>query len=251
MGDPSPAPRDAPVATGVAGFDDVLGGGFVPHRLYLIEGDSGAGKTTLGLHFALEGARAGEKVLYVTLSETAEELADAARSHGWSLDGVQVAQFVPSAEELDPEAQVTMFHLSEVQLGETTQSILAEFERTRPTRLVLDSLSELRLLAQDALRYRHQVLALKQLFTGKRCTVLLPDEPEASRTDLNVRTLVHGVVELEHLAVEFGPERRRLRVVKLRGTGYRGGYHDFRIVRGGLEVFPRLVASEHVQGLPA
>jgi circadian clock protein KaiC len=242
--------RDGLVPTGVAGLDDVLRGGLSPHRLYLIEGNPGAGKTTLGLHFAVQGVRAGEKVLYVTLSETKEELTDAARSHGWSLEGVEVTQLVPSEETLEPESQLTMFHAAEVQLGETTRAILAEFERARPARLVIDSLSELRMLAQDALRYRHQILALKQLFAGKRCTVLLLDDPAASRTDLNVRSLVHGVVELEHLALEFGPERRRLRVIKTRGRGYRGGYHDFRIRRGGLDVFPRLVAAEHTQSQP-
>jgi circadian clock protein KaiC len=251
MSDPSRLSRDALVSTGVAGFDEVLRGGLAPYHVYLVEGNPGAGKTTLGLQFAIQGARAGEMVLYVTLSETKAELADAAASHGWSLEGVTVTELVPPGEALDPDAQLTMFHATEVQLGETTRAILSEFDRAQPSRLVIDSLSELRTLAPDALRYRHQILALKQLFTGKRCTVLLLDDPDANRADLNVRSLVHGVVELEQLASEFGPERRRLRVVKTRGRGCRGGYHDFRIRRGGLDVFPRLVAGQHARSRPS
>ncbi len=251
MSDPLDSSGEDLVATGVAGLDEVLAGGLAPHHLYLVVGAPGAGKTTLGLQFALHGARAGEKVLYVTLSETKEDLREAAHSHGWSPDILDVTELVPSEETLDPQAQLTMFHASEVQLPQTTRLLLAEVERAGPSRLVIDSLSELRLLAQDALRYRHQVLALKRLFAGKRCTVLLLDDATCGPPDLDVATLVHGVVQLEQFAPEFGPERRRLRVSKMRGRQCLGGYHDFRIGRGGLDVFPHLVAVEPAHPQPA
>jgi circadian clock protein KaiC len=238
---------DSLVLTGVAGLDDVLGGGVPPHHLYLVEGNPGTGKTTLGLQFAIQGAQAGERVLYITLAETRQEQTDAAAAHGWSLEGVDIMELVPSQELLDANAQLTMFHPSEVQLAETTRSIVTECERVQPAYVVIDSLSELRMLSEDGLRYRHQILALKQFFAGKHCTVLLLDDPAGNQTEFNLRSLVHGVVELEHLALDFGPERRRLRLIKLRGRSYRGGYHDFRIRRGGLDVFPRLVAAEHLQ----
>jgi circadian clock protein KaiC len=233
------------VATGIRGLDDVLGGGFTPDRLYLIEGEPGSGKTTLALQFLLEGVAKGESALYVTLSETEEELRGVARSHGWSLEGLDISELASSQEQLRPEAQTRMFHPSEVELGETTKSVLDRVERTKPRRIVFDSLSELRLLAQNALRYRRQILALKQFFVGRRCTVVFLDDRTLETSDLQLHSIAHGVVRLEQLSPEFGAERRRLRVIKMRGMAFRGGFHDFTIRRGGLQVFPRLVAAEH------
>ena len=232
-------------ATGIEGLDDVLGGGFTPHRTYLIEGVPGAGKTTLALQFLLEGARCGEQVLYVTLSETEEELRAAAASHGWSLDEITMRELVASETSLRADDQYTMFHPSEVELSETTKTLLQDVERIKPTRLVFDSLSELRLLAGSPLRYRRQILALKQFFGGRHCTVLLLDDLTSSDRDLQVQSIAHGVLRLEQSFPEYGSERRRLIVLKFRGVRYRGGYHDFVIKRGGLEVFPRLIAREH------
>jgi circadian clock protein KaiC len=233
------------VATGIPGFDEILCGGFTPDRVYLVEGDPGAGKTTFALRFLLEGTRHGESVLYVTLSETIVELRAVARSHGWSLKGIHLLELIASEESLAPDAQLTMFHPSEVELSETTRAVLAEVDRRKPTRLVFDSLSEMRLLAQNPLRYRRQILALKQFFIGRHCTVLLLDDRTSDPTDLQLQSIAHGVVSLEQLAPEYGAERRRLRIVKLRGTRYQGGHHDFVIRRGGLQVFPRLVAADH------
>ncbi len=231
--------------TGNAGLDRVLEGGFPANRLYLVEGDPGTGKTTLALQFLLEGARRGEPVLYVTLSETKEELTEVADSHGWSLDGIHIYELVPAEESLKTESQYTIFHPSEVELGDTTNAILEEVERIQPRRVVFDSLSEMRLLARDPLRYRRQILALKQFFAGRQCTVLLLDDRTSTEGDLQVQSIAHGVLMLEHLAIDYGGERRRLRVVKLRGSRFRGGFHDFNIQTGGIEVFPRLVAAEH------
>jgi circadian clock protein KaiC len=242
MGDTTNA---ASVAAGIAGLDNILGGGFTPNRIYLVEGDPGAGKTTLALQYLLEGRRRGEKGMYVSLSETKEELEGVASSHGWDLDGIHCHELLPSDENLTPDGQSRLFHPSEVELSDTTRSILAEVERQQPTRVVFDSLSEMRLLAQHPLRYRRQVLALKQFFIGRACTVLLLDDRTAADNDLQLHSLAHGVLSLEHLAQEYGAERRRLRVLKMRGRAFRGGFHDFMIRTGGLEVFPRLVAAEH------
>lgn len=233
------------VTTGISELDQILGGGLAPHRLYLVEGDPGAGKTTLALQFLLEGARRQERVLYVTLSETREELTAVVQSHGWRMDGLDVCELMPSEESLLPDAQTRMFHPSEVELSETTNAVLNEVERIRPSRVVFDSLSELRLLAQNPLRYRRQILALKQFFVGRNCTVLLLDDRTSETYDLQLHSLAHGVLTLEQLAPDYGTERRRLRIVKMRGKPFRGGYHDFCIVRGGLAVFPRLIAAEH------
>ena len=245
MSDPTPAPIGPIAATGIGGLDDVLAGGFTRDRLYLIEGVPGSGKTTLALQFLLEGVRSGERVLYVTLSETEEELRAVALSHGWSLDGITVRELVPGEESLLPDDQYTMFHPSEVELSETTKTILQDVERLRPTRVVFDSLSELRLLAGAPLRYRRQVLALKQFLRGRRCTMLFLDDATGDDNDEQVQSIAHGVVRLEQIHPEYGAERRRLVVLKYRGMRFRGGYHDYLIKRGGLDVFPRLVAAEH------
>jgi len=242
---PERPPVAAPASTGVPGLDDILRGGLTPDRLYLLEGVPGSGKTTLALQFLLEGVRRGESVLYVTLSETEAELQGVAASHGWSLDGVTVRELVPSAASLQPDDHYTMFHPSEIELTDTTKAILSDVERTNPTRVAFDSLSELRLLAGNALRYRRQILALKQFFAGRHCTVILLDDLTSATHDLQVQSIAHGVIRLEQLNPEYGGERRRLQVVKYRGVSFRGGYHDCTIRRGGLEVFPRLIASEH------
>ena len=233
------------VATGIGGLDNILAGGFTANRIYLIEGDPGSGKTTLALQYLLEGRRAGESGMYVSLSETKEELEGVARSHGWSLEGIHCHELLPSDESLLPDAQTRLFHPSEVELSDTTRSILAEVDARKPSRVVFDSLSEMRLLAQHPLRYRRQVLALKQFFIGRECTVLLLDDRTAADNDLQLHSLAHGVISLGHMAQEYGSERRRLRIMKMRGRAFRGGFHDFIIRTGGLEVFPRLVAAEH------
>jgi circadian clock protein KaiC len=235
------------VGTGIRGLDDVLGGGFTPDRVYLIEGNPGSGKTSLSLQYLLEGVRLGEAGLYVTLSETKVELAAVARSHGWSLEGIALLELVAPEEELKSDNQYAMFRPSEVELGETTRAILTEVERVKPRRVVIDSLSEMRLLAQSPLRYRRQILALKQFFIGRECTVFLLDDRTSETEDLQLQSIAHGVLSLEQLSPEYGAERRRIRIAKLRGQVYRGGYHDFIIERGGLNVFPRLVAAEHDQ----
>jgi len=238
------------VGTGVEGLDDVLGGGLVADQLYVIEGLPGSGKTTLALQFLMEGARRGESVLHVSLSETAPELHAIAASHGWSLDKLAIYQ-VMEGTGLGPDDQYTVFHPSEVELTEATARILEQVEQRQPTRLVLDSLSEIRLLAGSALRYRRQVLAFKQYFAGRGCTVMLLDDRTSTEHDLQVQSIAHGVIVLDQTHPEYGAERRHVLVSKLRGVQFRGGYHDMRIRRGGLEVFPRLVAAEHRQQVRA
>jgi circadian clock protein KaiC len=231
--------------TGIEGLDDILGGGFPRNRLYLIQGDPGVGKTTLALKFLLEGAQRQERGLYITLSETKEELLEVAHSHGWSLDQIAIMELSAIEGELLQEAQNTLFHPSEVELNRTTKLVLDQVQKMRPVRLVFDSLSEMRLLAETALRYRRQMLALKQFFAGRQITVLLLDDRTSGEGDLQVQSIAHGVLCLEKLPLDYGVERRRLKVVKMRGLKFRGGYHDFIIRQGGLQVFPRLVASEH------
>jgi circadian clock protein KaiC len=232
-------------ATGITGLDDILAGGFASDRLFLIEGVPGSGKTTLALQFLMAGAAAGEPVLYVTLSETKKELRSVAASHGWDLSGIPIHELTPPETELEPDEQNTMFHPSEIELVETIKQILADVDSMKPRRLVLDSLSELRLLAGSPLRYRRQILALKQFFATRACTVLLLDDLTATDHDLQMRSIAHGVVLLEQLTPEYGGDRRRLRVLKYRGSQFRGGYHDYVIRKGGIVAFPRLVAAEH------
>lgn len=239
-----PATTDQ-ASTGVAGLDDILSGGFARDRVYLLEGSPGTGKTTAAISFLREGARQGELTLYITLSETEEELRDTARSHGWDLDGVEVFELVPPESLLDEQQQQSLLYSSDLELGETTRMIFEAVERIRPSRVVIDSLSEIRLLAQSSLRYRRQVLALKHYFARHSATVLLLDDLTTDTLDKTVHSVAHGVIRLEELAPEYGAERRRVRVVKYRGRKFRGGFHDFTIKTGGLEVYPRLISSEH------
>jgi circadian clock protein KaiC len=232
-------------ASGIAGLDDILRGGFPAGRILLVEGDPGVGKTTLALQFLLEGAKRGEPSVYVTLSETREELLQVAASHGWSLEGIEI--FELAAPEAFTQQENTLFHPSEVELAEMTKAVADLCGRINPRRLVFDSLSEIRLLAQSALRYRREVLALKQFFAGRNCTVLLLDDRTDQGTDGHLQSIAHGVVSLEQLVPLYGAHRRRLRIAKLRGVDFRGGYHDFVIREGGIDVFPRLVAAEHAQ----
>jgi circadian clock protein KaiC len=237
-------PAQDRASTGVAGLDDVLGGGLPANHVYLVEGDPGSGKTTLGLHFLIEGVRHDEKGLYVTLSETANELRTVAASHGWDLGDVELFELV-SSEGLSPDLEQSILHPSQVELGETVRGVIAAVERLRPRRVVFDSLSEMRLLAQDPLRYRRQVLALKKFFSDQGCTVLLLDDRSSRDTDQQLHSIAHGVINLEQATDQYGPERRRMRVLKMRGIKFRGGEHDFVLDTGGLSVFPRLVAAEH------
>ncbi|MFO1454867.1 MAG: ATPase domain-containing protein [Steroidobacteraceae bacterium] len=234
---------DIPIHSGIEGIDEVLGGGLTPDRFYLVEGRPGAGKTTLALQFLLEGVRSGETVLYMTLSESAQELQAVARSHGWSLEGVAIREYLVQAATLAPEP-VTMFHLAEVELGETLQRMLADVDELRPARVVLDALSELRLLAETTIRYRRQLLAFKQFFVTRHCTVLLLDDCTAAAGDPHVQSVPHGVLQLECLRQPYGGDRRQLRVAKMRGRAFLSGAHDYEIRRGGLVVFPRLVPGD-------
>jgi circadian clock protein KaiC len=237
-------PAQQRASTGVAGLDDVLGGGLPTNHVYLVEGDPGSGKTTLGLQFLLEGVKHDEKGLYVTLSETSGELRTVAASHGWTLDGIELFELV-SSEGLSPELEQSILHPSQVELGETVNGVMNAVERLKPQRVVFDSLSEMRLLAQDPLRYRRQVLALKKFFATQGCTVLLLDDRSSRDTDQQLHSIAHGVINLEQAVDQYGPERRRMRVLKMRGIKFRGGEHDFVLDTGGLSVFPRLVAAEH------
>jgi circadian clock protein KaiC len=239
------------LSTGIRGLDEILSGGFPANRLYLVQGDPGTGKTTLALQFLLEGVRRGERGFYVTLSETREELVAVARSHGWSIDPISMYVVQGDEQHLRPEEEYTAFHPSEVELGNTVQALLEQVEQANPRRVVIDSLSEMRLLARDALRYRRQILALKHYFLARGCTLLLLDDPTPTVGEHQFQTLAHGALYLERIAPEYGRERRRLQVLKLRGVDFDGGYHDFCIRRGGLEVYPRLVAASHSQPFQA
>ncbi|TPL99764.1 ATPase domain-containing protein [Mesorhizobium sp. B2-3-10] len=239
----------APTPTGVPGLDYVLRGGYARYRSHLIEGRPGSGKTTLGLQFLIEGVAAGETCLYITLSESKRELLAVATRHGWTLDGIVILELVPPELSLDPSQLQTLVHSSDLELGETVRSALAEIETLKPDRVVFDSLSEIRLLSQGSLRYRRQVLALKSFFLLNDATVLLLDDLTAEHDDFNLHSISHGVIRMEQLSPIYGSERRRLRVIKMRGVEIRGGFHDFVIRPGGVIVFPRLVAAEHEEGL--
>lgn len=241
--------RPTKARTGVPGLDDVLAGGLSPGHVFLLEGNPGTGKTTIALRFLLEGAEAGERGLYITLSETDRELRAGAASHGWTIgESIDVFELVPRESLLDVDQQQSLLYSSDLELGETTKLIFEAIERARPSRVVLDSLSEIRLLAQSSLRYRRQILALKHYFARRGATVLLLDDLTTDTLDKTVHSVVHGVIRLEELAPNYGAERRRLRILKYRGQAFRGGYHDFTIKTGGVAVFPRLIAGDHRTG---
>jgi circadian clock protein KaiC len=230
---------------GIAGLDEITAGGLARGRLFLLEGRPGTGKTTIATQFLMAGAKAGERSLYITLSETDDELRAGAASHGWSLDGIDIFELVPPESLLDEEQQQSLLYSSDLELGETTRRIFEAFEEVNPERVVLDSLSEIRLLAQSSLRYRRQILALKHYFSRSKATVLMLDDLSSEPNDRTMHSVAHGVLRLEELSPDYGAERRRLRVVKYRGQRYRGGHHDFVIDTGGVRVFPRLISAEH------
>ena len=239
------------VPTGIAGLDEVLGGGLPKGHIYLVEGESGAGKSTMGLHFVLEGRRRGERTLWITLSETERELHEAAKSHGWHLDGVDVLNLVVSQEVLKSEEKYSFFSPADVEFNDTTRAILAAVERIRPSRVVFDPFSDIRHLVRDTLRYRRQILALRDFFSEHGCTVLLMQEMTRGTVgDIQAEALTHGYLTLHQDSPEYGGQRRRLRVHKMRGIPFRDGYHDFAIHTGGIRVYPRLVAAEYYEDLP-
>src|ERR1700674_1298663 len=231
--------------TGIAGLDEILHGGLIPARLYLVDGHPGAGKTTLALQFLQEGVRAGERCLYVTLSETAEELKAGADSHAWSLAGIEIVELIADESEFDGESQLTMCQSSEIDVTGTTRKILAAIYHVNPGRLVFDSLSELRLLAQSSLRYRRQILAFKQFLVGRDCTVLMLDDRTAEAGDIQLQSIAHGVISLDYRAPPYGRARREMQILKFRGSDFMSGFHDFVVRKGGFTVFPRLAAGTH------
>jgi circadian clock protein KaiC len=236
-------------STGVAGLDDVLDGGLARNRLHLLEGSPGTGKTTIALQFLLAGAETGETGIYVSLAETEHELRDGARSHGWTVGPkVEIFELVPPESVLDPDQHQSLLYSSDLELGETVKRIFDSIERLKPQRVVIDSLSEIRLLAQSSLRYRRQILALKHYFAQHNSTVIMLDDLTTETTDRAVHSIAHSVIHLDELAPLYGAERRRLRIVKCRGQSFRGGYHDFNIAQGGIAVFPRLVAADYRKG---
>src|SRR5579871_2564725 len=246
MASPQMLPR---AGSGIRGLDEVLGGGWARDRLHLLEGSPGTGKTTIALEFLIAGAAEGEVGIYVSLAETEQELRAGAASHGWEIPAeVEVFELVPPESVLDPDQQQSLLYSSDMELGETARRIFDAIERLKPKRVVIDSLSEIRLLAQSSLRYRRQILGLKHYFAQNNSTVLMLDDLTTESTDRAVHSIAHSVIHLDQLAPIYGGERRRLRVVKCRGQSFRSGYHDFMIRRGGVDVFPRLSAAEHRQG---
>jgi circadian clock protein KaiC len=235
------APRQS---TGTAGLDEILGGGLPAHRLYVIEGEPGSGKTTLALQFLREGVRLGQRVLYVSLSETMDELSDVAKSHNWSLDGIDLIELNSLSERMEDEANYTVYHPSDVELGETVKRIRAEVERLNPERVALDSVSELKILSQTGARYRREILGLKQFFAGRNCTVMVLDDRTTPQTEQQLQSIAHGVIRLEREGREYGTTRRQVHVVKMRGVRFQEGQHDFVIRTGGVELYPRLAASQ-------
>jgi circadian clock protein KaiC len=245
--DPSAGPSRIP--TGIWGLDDILNGGLPQGHLYLVEGDPGTGKTTMALQFLLAGIKQGERVIYVTLSESRKELEQVAQSHGWSTESLQIYEMTPAEDDLGPEAQYTVFHPSEVELADTMTAILEQVDATQPRRVVFDSLSELRMLARDPLKYRRQILSLKRHFAGRNCTVMLLDDRTAEGShDLQLQSIAHGVVMMQSLERDFGIKRRRVEVRKLRGSSFREGFHDYTIETGGICIYPGLIAAEHKPG---
>lgn len=233
------------LSTGCSGLDDILGGGLIGQHLYLVEGDPGTGKTTLALQFLLAGVAQGEKGIYITLSESPKELTEVAKAHNWSLDGISLVEMAPHSSGSLVDDEYTVFHPSDVELGDTIKSVLEHVEALNPARVVFDSLSELRMLARESLRYRRQILALKRYFADKDTTVLLLDDRTAEGNDLQLQSIAHGVVMLQSLDRDFGVKRRRLEIRKMRGSKFREGYHDYTIETGGVRVYPRLIAAEH------
>lgn len=236
-------------STGIAGLDLVLEGGLARDRLHLVEGNPGTGKTTMALQFLMAGAKAGEAGMYISLAETEQELRDGAKSHGWTLDrNIEVFELVPPDSVLDPDQHQSLLYSSDLELGETVRRIFDAIERVRPKRVVIDSLSEIRLLAQGSLRYRRQILALKHYFARHSSTVIMLDDLTAESLDRAVHSIAHSVIHLDQLAPIYGGERRRLRITKCRGQSFRNGYHDFTIAHDGINVFPRLIAAEQRKG---
>ncbi len=235
----------ARLLTGVAGLDDILHGGLPKAHVYLIEGDPGSGKTTLGIQFLLAGVANDEPALYVTLAESREELQAVADSHGFDISKIEIFEVQPPELDQKGADQYTVFHPSEVELVDVMQSILSKLEKTKARRIVFDSMSEIRMLARDPLRYRRQILSLKQFFVGRECTVLLLDDRTGDRSDTQLQSICHGAIRKEALPREFGPQRRQMQVLKLRASQFRGGAHDYEIEQGGLQIFPRLISAEH------
>ena len=238
------------IATGVEGFDDILCGGLPAGQMYLLEGSPGTGKTTLAMQFIRTAVLAGDKALYVTLSESKQELEASAESHGWAAHELSIAEFVPEEASLNADQQYTVFHPSEVELASTIQRLTQLIEAEKPRRLVIDSLSELRLLAADTMRYRRQLLALKQFFAGRDTTVLLLDDRSGEGSDMQLQSIAHGVVRLDKVPRSYGTTRRNIEIIKLRGSAFREGTHDYTIETGGLRIYPRLIASEHGTEFP-
>lgn len=233
------------LATGISGLDDILQGGLPAGHVYLIEGDPGSGKTTMGLQFLLQGVANGEPTLYVTLAESREELETVAESHGFDMAKVEIFEVKPPELDQTGSDQYTVFHPSEVELVDVMQNILSKMEKTEAGRIVFDSMSEIRMLARDPLRYRRQILSLKQFFMGRKCTVLLLDDRTGDRQDTQLQSICHGAIRMESLSREYGPQRRQIQVLKLRASQFREGQHDYKIEKGGLHVFPRLISAEH------